>query len=33
MLATQMLLVSGTPGERVLERMQEIREERYRSLV
>jgi monovalent cation:H+ antiporter-2, CPA2 family len=33
MLATQMLLVSGTPGERVLERMQEMREERYRSLV
>jgi CPA2 family monovalent cation:H+ antiporter-2 len=33
MLATQMLLVSGMPGERVLERMQEMREERYRSLV
>ncbi|HEX2830527.1 MAG TPA: cation:proton antiporter [Burkholderiales bacterium] len=33
MLATQMLLVSGMPGQRVLERMQEMREERYRSLV
>ena len=33
MLATQLLLVAGMPGERVLERMQQIREERYRSLV
>ena len=33
MLATQLLLVMGTPGENVLERMQAIRAERYRSLV
>jgi CPA2 family monovalent cation:H+ antiporter-2 len=32
MLATQLLLVMGTPGENVLERMQAIRAERYRSL-
>lgn len=32
MLATQLLLLLGTPGDRVLQRMQAIRSERYRLL-